>query len=314
MQQSEDANKTVDGVRRIVVQDNSIAPPADGRGRRLQDPPQSKIAIRHSTESRWKLPSIRASYLAPGLAGIIALLMLFGWLAMRNSSAGRRVGGSGSSEAQTRTPSPLEVSSPGVSPTQSEGLLRTEEDAKQVLRRISRDNKPYSFSENAVKNIHSRVLELSRSANVSDSLLKLQAQSVAISSKSRKEGLQPSLVILLALALTKGGESGDCLNAAAGALPLLASLNKTFGSSEADSSLILIAAFREGPGTRRSHPLLRRMNRVVNNPLTERNVWYLNDHKVLTTGAYELVIDTIAYGVIARNPRQFGLDNDPLSL
>ena len=54
------------------------------------------------------------------------------------------------------------------------------------------------------------------------------------------------------------------------------------------------------------------MNRVVTNPLTERNVWHLNDKHVLTADAYALVIDTIAYGLITRSPRQFGIDSDPL--
>jgi hypothetical protein len=119
--------------------------------------------------------------------------------------------------------------------------------------------------------------------------------------------------MLLGLALTNGGESGDCVKAAIDAVPVLVSLNKTFGSNEGDSCLILIAAFREGSGTRRSHPLLRRINKVVTNPLTERNVWYLNEQRVFSANAYALVIDTIAFGVITRSPRQFGLDSDPLN-
>jgi hypothetical protein len=131
--------------------------------------------------------------------------------------------------------------------------------------------------------------------------------------KAAKDGLQPALVILVGLALTNGGEVGDCVKTAIDVLPRLVSLNKTFGSGEGDSCLILIAALREGQGTRRSHPLLKKMNRVVTNPLTERNVWYLNEQNVLAADSYALVIDTIAFGVITRSPRQFGLDHDPLN-
>jgi hypothetical protein len=55
------------------------------------------------------------------------------------------------------------------------------------------------------------------------------------------------------------------------------------------------------------------MNQAVTNPLTERNIWYLYDHKIVSADAYGLVVNTIAYGVIARNPRQFGIQSDPLS-
>lgn len=303
-----EVDRTPVSIRRIVVLDN-IPAPRDVRGRRLQSPPTMETAESSAPRSRTRLPLIRRSYLLAFVGAGVILITLVGWIAVRKPA-----------EEIVRTAEPQKVENqvdPNLQvtpPNQSEELRRIEEDAKQVLRRISRDNKPYSFSESAVKDIQARVSELSRSPFVSGSLLTLQSETASIGSKASKEGLQPSLVILLALALTKGGQSGNCLNAATRALPLLASLNKTFGSIDADSSLILIAAYREGAGTNRSHPLLRRMNRVVNNPLTERNVWYLHEQDVLANNAYDLVVDTIAYGVIARNPRQFGLDNDPLSL
>lgn len=303
------------GTRRIVVLDSSLEASQDVRGRRLQSPPKTEAVGPSETMRPIKFPPIGRSYLLAGLGAGMVLLTVFAFLILRKP---------GKEEPNVRTPEPqatvqASVKEAGVSlqvepQTQSEELRRIEEDAKQVIRRISRDNKPYSFSEDAVIDIQARVRELSRSPFVSGSLLKLQANTAAIGSKAEKEGLQPSLVILVSLAVTKGGQGGDSLIAAARAVPLLASLNKMFGSNEADSCLILIAAFHEGAGTHRSHPLLRRMQRVVNNPLTERNVWYLHDQDVLASDAYDLVVDTIAYGVIARNPRQFGLDNDPLSL
>lgn len=304
-----EVNGTPGSIRRIVVVDN-VATPRDIRGRRLQSPPQLQTAGSAEPRNRIKSPPIRRPYLLAGVGAGVLLLTLAAWVAVRKP-AGEPIRRTQESQKIENEASPNLQTAPQI---QSEELGRIEEDAKQVIRRISRDDKPYSFSESVVKEIQARVFELSRSPHMSGSLLKLQTQTAAIGSKAGREGLQPSLVILLALALTKGGQGGDCLNTATRALPLLASLNKTFGSLDADSSLILIAAFREGAGTKRSHPLLRRMKRVVNNPLTERNVWYLHDQDVLTNDAYDLVVDTIAYGVIARNPRQFGLDNDPLSL
>jgi hypothetical protein len=195
---------------------------------------------------------------------------------------------------------------------QPDDLRRIEEDAKQVLRSISRDDKPYSFTENAVKDIHSRVVELSQSTRVEISLTDLKANASTLGSQASKVGLQPGLPMLLGMALANGNDQGGASSAATRGLPLLTSLNKSFGSNEAESCLILIAAFHEGPGTRRSHPLLRRMNRVITNPLTQRNIWYLNEQNVISAEAYALVVDTIACGIIARNPRQFGIQTDPL--
>ncbi len=215
--------------------------------------------------------------------------------------------------AQPVTQESKSVAARPVVATGVDELSRIEEHAKQVMRRISRDNRPYSFSENSLKEIQARVTELSRSSRVSNSLRELQTRGEPVGASATKEGLQPSLVLLLGLALTNGGESGDCVTAAAKALPALATLNKTFGSNDGDSCLILIAAFQEGPGTRRSHPLLRRMSDVVSNPLTERNIWYLNEQKILSADAYALAIDTIAFGVITRNPREFGFENETVN-
>jgi hypothetical protein len=212
------------------------------------------------------------------------------------------------------TPAPeqsVTANPPTGAPVQSDEMRHIEEGAKQVMRRISRDSKPYSFSERALEDIAARVRDHSRSQYLSGSLGKLQENTESIGARAGKEGLQRSLVMLLALALTQGGQNGDPVAAAARAMPSLGLLNRMFGSSEADSSLILIAAFREGIGSNRSHPLLNRMRRVVSNPLTERNVWFLHEQDVVANDAYDLVVDTIAYGVIAGNPGQFGLDHDP---
>lgn len=302
--------------RRIVVRDSPL-PPASrkSQGRKLEEPPEKSTPRLPAHVRKVKLPrlQIRKAYVWLGLSGAVVLVvLLIGMFAIPQKS--RR----GTTLAP---PTPTEdignstvTNSPVVASAQSEESDRIEEGAKQVLRQISRDNKPYSFSEHAIEDIRLKVLDHRQTASLSRTLATLQGNSGAISARAAKEGLQPSLVILVALALTKGGESGDCVAEATRAMPLLASLNKTFGSNEADSSLLLIAALHEGTGTRRSHPLLRRMNRVVTNPLAERNIWFLHDQNVLSDEAYNLVVDTIAYGVIARNPRQFGLENDPLSL
>src|SRR5215212_5037127 len=279
--------------RRIVVSDDLPVMTCEIRGRRLESPPENEIAIRSNPGSKRKWPVIRRSYLVAGLGASFVLLFAVAMVTFKscNKQPARQAG-----EATVQPTNVLKATA---------GVRSIEEDAKQVIRRISRDNRPYSFGEESLNDINARINELTRSPYVSASIRELQTRGQSVASRAAKEGLQPSLVILLGLALTKGGESGDSVKAASNALPLLASLNKTFGSSDGDSCLILIAAFHEGPGTRRSHPLLKRINKVVTNPLTERNVWYLNEQNALPDNALALVIDTIAFGVITRSPRQF---------
>ncbi len=300
--------------RRIVVNDDLPAARAEARtevrpeirGRRLENPPADGATVSPTVETAIKQNrSIRPKFLIALVGGVVVLVAIT-VLAVKALNT-----------REVKKPV-VEASHPVAEPTtsvasESDELTRIEEQAKQVIRRISRDNRPYSFSQTSLREIQSRATELSRSTHLAEALNQLESGRDAIGAGALKEGLQPSLVMLLGLALTNGGESGDCAQAAKSSLPVLASLNKTFGSNEGDSCLILIAAFREGAGTRRSHPLLKRINQVVTNPLTERNVWHLNQQGILSAHAYELVIDTIAFGVIVRNPRQFGLEKEPLN-
>lgn len=297
--------------RRIVVSDDLPPVTREILGRRLENPPDS---VKHPgrKQNGRKVTSIKrpsVPYLVAALVIGLVVLAGVGVLAVKRLNTNKVVVAPRAKESRS-VPEP---SREAAIPAETNDLRRIEEQAKQVMRRISRDSRPYSFSESSLREIQTRTIELSRSSQLSHSLGELQTRGDQVGAIATKEGLQPSLVMLLGLALTNGGESGDCVNAAAKAVPMLASLNKTFGSIDGDSCLILIAAFQEGPGTRRSHPLLRRINKVVSNPMTERNVWYLNEQKTLSATAYALVVDTIAFGVISRNPREFGLDNEPLN-
>ncbi len=303
MKPGEKGESTGGPVRRIVV-DKTLAPPTETPGRRLDELPTAghRSPVR---PARGKAP-IRTSYLVAGGGAtlvLMAVLAVFFLQKPRTVTPRVKLPQTGEKRAESQVPQ-----------TQSQDVLPLEADAKQVIRRISRDNKPYSFTESSIREISDRVKILSRSPHLVGCINRLQVGGDALGSRIVKEGLQPSLVMLVAMAVSKGGEAGDCVTTTTRILPVLSLLNKTFGSSEADASLILIAAFSEGPGSRRTHPLLRRMSRVSNSPLTERNVWHFHDQNVLSDNAYQLVIDTIAFGVIMRNPRQFGLEIDPVSL
>ncbi|HEY6802059.1 MAG TPA: hypothetical protein VI306_00645 [Pyrinomonadaceae bacterium] len=292
-------------VRRIVVTDEAPSLKPEIRGRKLESPP-AQVPTVNKPKNQTKSPPVRREFLFAGLGAVLVLTVLVVAVGLRRNSNVLKA----NKVVVAATPEPVVIP---TTPAQSPAIQRNEEDAKQVVRRISRDNKPYSFSENALEEIESRATALSQASSLSNSIASLHEKAATLGSQASKAGLQPTLVILVGLALSKGGEQADVVNTALRALPQLASLNKTFGSSEAESCLILIAALPEGVGTARSHPLLRRINKVVNNPLTERNIWYLHDQKVVSDEAYQLVVDTIAYGVIAANPQRFGLTNDPLS-
>lgn len=191
---------------------------------------------------------------------------------------------------------------------------QVEQAAIQVMRRISSDDKPYSFSEKALSDIKSKVVDYRVASELRPALNELRNNSSSLATQARREGIEPGLVIYAALAQTDGGRaSRDLGGVARGMLPDLVTLRTTFGSGSADSSLIVIAAYKDGTGTKKSHPLLATMRRLVKRPLTQRNVWYLYSQGGINSQSYDFVVRFIALGVIAQNPRMFGIEVDPVN-
>jgi len=186
--------------------------------------------------------------------------------------------------------------------------------AAKVVRRISHDGRPYAFGEGPVNDIAARVEAYSQSPSMAGALRQMQAGMDPVVRLARREGIEPSLVVFAALAATDGGHTGrDPSDEARALLPELVELSKTFGGNGADSNLIILAAQTEGAGTKRSHPLLTRIH-ATRDPVGERNVWYLHDNGIINARAYDFVISFLACGIIAQDPRRFGVDADALAL
>jgi pSer/pThr/pTyr-binding forkhead associated (FHA) protein len=195
----------------------------------------------------------------------------------------------------------------------SAGSERVEKVAIAVMQRISSDDKPYSFSDKALQDIGRKVGSYQNSSALAGYLELIQRNSAALGAMARHEGLEPGLLIYAVLAQTDGGRTnGEPLVVARGIISNLLAVRATFGTTDAESSLILLAAYRMGGGGKRSHPLLVTIRRLVKHPLTQRNVWYLNERGGLEPEVYDFVVSFLALAVIAQNPAQFGVSASPL--
>lgn len=264
------------------------------------------------------------------MASVVAILLIAIPLLIFLSREGRRRAGRASylKETQgvgekTRTPDlprADDVRNAGGNGDSSSKAITVEEVEKvavQFMRRISSDAKPYVFPPNAVGalgDIGKRVERYAQSPALVGALNSMATAAQAIAAEARREGIEPGLVISITLAEAEGARTpGDQMATARRILPDLLSLRKTLGTESADKSLILVAAHRMGGGTKKSHPLLRTMTRAVKNPLTDRNVWFLREHGSLDDEAYNFVVNFLALGVIAENPRRFNIAASPIA-
>jgi hypothetical protein len=253
------------------------------------------------------------------LAIVVPFIVFFG----RDNSNGQRSLAQNRQNEKPETSIPLRPDNqPNVNvatDTSGKGITteQVEDAAAQFMRRISNDEHPYVFPPYAVEaleDIRKKVEQYSASSGIATTLNAIAANSSTIAAQARREGIEPGIVIYTAFAQANEERTpADHMAIARRILPELLALRKTLGTESADKGLIVVAAYKTGGGTKKSHPLIRTMTRVVKNPLTDRNVWYLHNHAGLEAEAYDFVINFLVLGVIGENPRQFGVSASPIA-
>lgn len=208
--------------------------------------------------------------------------------------------------ASTATATPSESTATAASATTTSTSDQLETSLRQVIRNISNDQS-YPFAPAVLDAVRSKATQFA-TPTLANSLRAIAARSREAGDQIRAQGLQPALLVFMALADTNGGQAGDPLAVARQAMEEVQFLRGHFGSDFADQTLLVVAAYKIPGGSKKSHPLLPVLNRLVRNPQTDRNVWFLRDKGALSDAAYDFVLRFLAYGAIAQNPRQFGLD------
>jgi hypothetical protein len=197
-------------------------------------------------------------------------------------------------------------------PDISDPQAQLERQAARVVRSISNEA-DYVFPAQVVDEIARQVEGYRTRASLAPALRSLDRQREELAAAARGEGVKPGLLVYLALAETDGGQGGDPAAAARRLLPDLLSLQQLFGAERADSCLIIVAASRIPGWTKKSHPLLPVTRRLVKDVRSELNVWFLREHDAQNASAYAFVVRFLALGVIAQNPRQYGVETPPLA-
>lgn len=190
------------------------------------------------------------------------------------------------------------------------GEEELERAAARVVQRLSSDDRAYAFPPEALRDIRRQVEGYRQSNDLRDAFVTMGRSAPAVAAQARAAGVAPDLVIYAALAASEGGR--DPSATARAMIPQLRDLRTTFGGVDADGSLLVIAAYTYGAGSKKSHPLLDTIRRLVRNSFAERNVWHLRERGGLSDAAYNLVIRTLAVGVIAQDPRRYGVQTERL--
>jgi FHA domain-containing protein len=226
-----------------------------------------------------------------------------------------RNGGETEPGAETPVPTAGVFNSPspsGGSIGSEAALDRVENAARQLMRRISKDPQPYAFpDESPLREISDALGQNCKSPSLAAALQTINRNHNEFIKLTGNQ-ITPDLLAYAVLAETDGGGASPryLMETARLMAPKLISLRNTFGDETADSVLIFVAAYPEGVFPKGSHPLLNRI--PGDNPMRDRKVWSLARRGKFKPGQYEFVLRFIAYGIIAANPRQCGIESPKL--
>ena len=262
-------------------------------------------------------PSLTGTH-AVAAAAVVLVILASGFLLLARRPPAADEGGKGedlssaSSTDERSRRAPVKGKDDGVSggSRASVGEEELERAAVRVVQRISGDDRPYAFPPEALRGISRQVDEYRQSNGLRAALASMQRDARAVAAAARGEGVVPEMVIYAALAGSVGDR--DPPATARAMIPQLRELRATFGGDNADGSLLVVAAYTYGVGSKKSHPLLATIRRLVRDSFAERNVWYLRERGGLSDAAYDLVIRTIAAGVVIQDPRRYGVQAGPL--
>ena len=207
----------------------------------------------------------------------------------------------------------------GTNSSQTGKLSETakiEQNGASFLRRIAH-NDPRAFltTEQAGK-LSSKIKQFSGSSAVAENIKSAAKSSTQIKSLAESKGLKPQFLSIAAVAKL-GSSRGDVLQTAQSMIDVLGKLSTHLGSELADDSLLVIAAYGQGVAgdTMKMRNMLQQLaNQSPESSRAIRTIWFLQKNGKITQAEFENALTFLAIGTISQNPKEFGVNAEPLAL
>lgn len=189
--------------------------------------------------------------------------------------------------------------------------------ARAVMSSISDDPSPVLPSE-VVSQVKEKVKDYARSSVLREQLRTLKQRGFGqLPAAAKENDIKLPLAIYAALAkIDRDNQRSDPVAVAQALLPALARLRIVFSTELANDSLLIVATLDQPPRGN-FHPLQLAIHNLAKDKRESvakiRTVWYLHEHQRLSSEAYDLVLRFLAIGVVAQDPRHFGVDAEPLT-
>ncbi|MBI4751651.1 MAG: hypothetical protein HY774_24480 [Acidobacteria bacterium] len=182
---------------------------------------------------------------------------------------------------------------------------------QEVTRRLSTDSQPYIFSDEQLEVLREQSFQLSQALNPYLKELN-QSQVSQVVLAARREGLEPGLVVYIALAEWIENPSQDFVPIGNKVIATIGPLANRYGVELVDKSLLLIAAYQIAQTGSSPHTMFReRLTGSLANE-TGRTIWALHRAGKISNGTLAFAFRALAIGCVVQNPAFWGISEIPL--
>ena len=219
--------------------------------------------------------------------------------------------GPGVSDPPSRPPDDIPL------PGDMEEVKKVERNAAAFLKQIAgNDSNPFITGEQA-RRVNAKIKQISRTPSLAENIRSAKAGAARIKSLGTAKNLNP--YFLAVAGITKLGNSrggvAEAVDGIVGPYDQLAVHNPT---SLADDILLLVAAYDQGAAGENTklRDIIEALGRKDKStpPREIRSIWYLEKAGKLTSAEIDRAITFLAIGTIAQNPKEFGVNTEPLRL
>ena len=220
---------------------------------------------------------------------------------------------SASNTAGANTSDPI---GPPPTPANLSETAKVETNGAGFLRRIAQNDTRAFLTTEQAKRVGAKVKQFSGSSAVAENINSARRYATEIRSIAAAKNLKPQLLAVAAIAKLGSGR-GDVVETARSMADVLGKLSIQVGNELADDSLLTIAAFDQGAAgdaMKMRNMLQDLATRSSESSRTIRTIWFLQKEGKITPGEFDRALTFLAIGTIAQNPKEFGVNSEPLNL
>lgn len=224
----------------------------------------------------------------------------------------------------TSTPRPADTP-PGNSNTSANSqtsaanlsdTAKVEQNGAAFLRKIAQNNPNAFLTTDQARKVDAKVKQIGGSSAVAENIASANKGAGQLKAIAAAKNLKPQFLAVAAITQL-GSRRGDVVQTAQSMIDTLDKLGTQIGTELADDSLLIIAAYEQGAAgdTMKMRNMLQDLsNKFPQSSRTIRSIWFLQQQSKISPAEFDRALSFLAFGTIAQNPKDFGVNSEALSL